>query len=147
MPLDLRNAALGLNPVGEAAGFEFQPNDILSIPESSEKYAVLGEARTPGNFAYPSAGKITVLEAYTQVGGATASGDLANAGIIRFTGGQYTVAPVNIAKLLQKKGTEVNPPLEPGDTLYIPTKKVKGGFSWQSLLTPLSALSLLGLRL
>jgi len=86
------------------------------------------------------------LEVYTQVGGRTGQGDIANAGIIRFTNGNYSVSPVNIARLLEKKSKAVNPPLEPGDTLYIPSTKAHG-FSWNSVIGPLSALGLLGLRL
>ena len=34
----------------------------------------------------------------------------------------------------------------PHAILYVPEKSVKKGFSWQDLLTPLSALSILGIR-
>ena len=147
IPVNMIGAAAGQNPTVGGAEVQLQPNDIIFIPENTDRYAIMGEARQTGTFAYPATGKVTVLQAYTQVGGVTSQGDLKNAGIIRFVNGQYTAVPVNIAMLLDKKSSAVNPPMEPGDTLYIPQRKNRGGLNWSALLTPLSALSLLGLRL
>ncbi len=147
IPVDLTDAVAGLNPPPGAPEFKLQPKDILVIPENTDRYSIIGEMRQTGAFPYPATGKVTVLQVYTQAGGASAQGDLKNAGIIRFVQGRYTRVPIDIAKLTDpKRPSIVDPPMEPGDTLYIPPKNSRHGLDWSNILTPLSALSLLGLR-
>jgi protein involved in polysaccharide export with SLBB domain len=146
LPVDLIPAAAG-KTAGPGTDLMLEPDDILFVPENTEKFQVLGEAKQGGSFPYPITGKVTVMEAYVRAGGSTQAGDLAHAGIIRLSNGQYNVVPVNVAALINKKPNAVNQDLQPGDTLFIPAKKAKGGFDWGSVLSPLSALAVLGLRL
>src|SRR5206468_3398467 len=119
--------------------------DTVYVPANTQVYVVMGEAKQTGAFPYPLAGKVTVMQAYTQVGGKSPQSDLKNSQIIRFTPeGNPTRTPIDLAKLTDdKKPSGVNPVLEPGDILYIPSRSTRKGFDWGNLLTPLSALSLL----
>ena len=148
IPVNLVSAAAGRNPIVNGTEFKLAPDDLVFVPENDDHYQVIGEAKAPGTFPYPVVGKVTVLQAFMQVGGKTKEGDLDNAAIVRFSNGKYNAVPVNIAKLLDKKPTGVDLPLEPGDTLYIPTRRSRGGLSLNALtniLSPLSALRLIGL--
>lgn len=148
LPMDLNKALV--TGVGDptVASFKFLPGDVLVIPENQLRFAVMGQVGKPGYFKYPEQKtEATILKALSEAGGPIQSGenrsDLANAGIIRTVNGEATVTKINIDEILKKGNLANNVQLEPEDILYIP---VKGrGFKWTDLLTPLSALSFLGI--
>lgn len=142
MPLNLRPLVIEGKSDPSVIHFKFQPGDILFLPENEARYSVMGEAKAPGYYPLPENGHVAVLEAFTLAGG---QGDAAKAGIIRVVGGKPTVIPVNIDEMLKKGRLASNVNLQAEDILYIPAKGARK-FGWQDLLTPLSALSLLGFR-
>jgi polysaccharide export outer membrane protein len=147
IPLNLRPLLVEGRADADVSGFKVHPGDMLFVPENDERYAVMGQVTKPGYYPLPEKGEVTLLEAINLAGGQGATGDLAKAGIIHVAGGKATVQPVNIDTILKKGHLAENVVLHSGDILYVPERSVKHGFTWQDLLTPLSALSILGVRL
>lgn len=147
LPMNLSKALVTGEGDPNVAAFKFAEGDVLVIPENQARYAVMGQVARPGYFPFPEQkGEATLLKALTEAGGPIQAGesrsDLANAGILRTVNGQATVTKVNIDDILKNGKLANNIELQPEDILYIPAKG--RGFKWTDLLTPLSALSFLG---
>ncbi len=145
LPFDLRSTIAG-NIDDKAINFRFEPGDVLVVPENQQRVGVLGQVVKPGYYPFPeNANDATVLKILSTAGGPSlgATGaNLSQAGIIRTVEGEPKVIPIKLDDML-RKGQDSNMQLQPGDVLYLPTKKK--GFSWTDVLLPLSALSRLGL--
>ncbi len=146
IPLDMYPLLVQGKTDDAIAKFKMQSGDVLVVPALEKHYAVQGAVGKTGNYTFPEKGSVTVLESLNQAGGGT-GGDLSNVGIIRMVDGQYTVTKVNVDKMLKKGDLSKNVALQPGDMVYVPAKSTSQGFSWNTLLAPLSVLSVLGLRL
>jgi len=146
IPVDLTGPAAGADLPATSPAATLQPDDVVVVAENMNQYKVMGEVRQGGTFMYPSAGKVTVLEAFTQSGTGTPQSDLRKAEIVRFSpDNKITHTPVDLAKLMDKKSqaTAPDPDLQPGDILWVPAKHSHGGLDFNSFLGPLSALSIL----
>ena len=150
IPLDLNVFLSGTKDKPWLTNFRLAPGDTLYIPENKIVYAVWGQVASPGTFAYPdSPAEATVLRALGKAGGPTSVGaeggaNLKDARIIRVVGGQVSAIPVNLNTLFsdKKDATVQNLVLQPGDALYIPSKK--RGFRLTDVLGPALALRSLG---
>jgi polysaccharide export outer membrane protein len=147
IPINLRLPLVEGKTEETVTKFKIQSGDLLFVPENEERYAVMGQVGKPGYYPLPEKGEVTLLEAINLAGGQGSGGDLSKAGIIRILDGKATVQPVNITNMLKKGSTTGSLVLHTGDILYVPERQARHGFSWQDLLTPLSALSFLGIRL
>ena len=145
IPLNLR-PALALNqPDEQIVHFKLQPGDVLVIPEIEKRYAVMGQVARPAYYPIPEKGPVNVFEAFNFAGGQLPSGDLSKAGIIRVVDGKPTVIPVNMNNVLKKPATAMNLLLQSEDVLVVPLRGQRG-LTIQDALSPLSILSLFGLR-
>ncbi len=126
------------------AEFKLKPGDQLYIPESKIHFAVMGLVGKPGQYPYPEAGILTVMDAMNLAGGSN-GGNTAKAGIIRTVAGKATVIPVNIDEILKKGDLKKNVALQPNDVLYVPAVTARR-FSWPDVLAPITALGIMGLR-
>ena len=145
IPLNLR-PALALNePDEKISNFKLEAGDVLVIPEIEKRYAVMGQVARPSYYPIPEKGPVNVFEAFNFAGGQLATGDLSKAGIIRTVDGKATVIPVNMNNVLKKPETAMNLTLQPEDVLFVPLRGQRG-LTIQDALSPLSILSLFGLR-
>ena len=149
IPLNLNPFLPDGTPNAQLENFQFEEGDVLTVPKNEVQYAVMGQVGKPGQYAYPDDLKdATVLNVLAKAGGpvqagSTGGANLKDATIVRIVNNQPTTIPINIDALFQKnsKAAGDNVVLQPGDVLFIPPKKA--GFSFGSVLGPLSALSLL----
>ncbi|MBV9848956.1 MAG: SLBB domain-containing protein [Armatimonadetes bacterium] len=143
-----RTQTLNLRPLmsrlDDAAGsVRVMPGDVLLLPENTAKVAVLGEVRAPAAYDLPDGGALSVTDAVALAGGATAEGDKKNATILRRDGADKpTLIAVNLDDLMRGKGAP-DTALQPGDILYVPTRKQGGGFNVMNLLSLLPFMSVL----
>ncbi len=134
-------------PTRKLENFQFQEGDVLTVPKNEVQYAIMGAVGKPGNYPYPDDPKeATILKVLSKAGGPVAAGvdggaNLKGATIVRIVNEQPTTIPINIDDLFKKNAQGENVVLQPGDVLFIPPKKA--GFSINTLLGPLSALSFL----
>lgn len=87
---------------------------------------VVGEVEKQGQFPLRYGIDVTVLEAWAMAGGATDNAKRKDTVILRERAdGTVQEIPVNMDKLLAREIQD--PPLLPGDVLYVPTSKVRTG--------------------
>ncbi len=127
------------------AKFRMQAGDVVYVPLQEARFSVQGQVGKPAFYTYPEKGKITVLDALNEAGGAT-GGDLSKASIIRQADGKYMMIPINVDQMLKKGDLAKNVTLQPGDMLYVPAKTSRHGVGIQDVLTPLSLLGILGIH-
>lgn len=145
IPLNLR-PSLALNQADEKiTNFKLEAGDVLVVPEIEKRYAVMGQVAHPAYYPIPEKGPVNVFEAFNFAGGQLPSGDLSKAGIIRMVDGKPTVIKVNMNNVLKKPETAMNITLQPEDVLVVPLRGQRG-LTIQDALSPLSILSLFGLR-
>ncbi len=120
--LDL-NASLSGQTTGSAA-FTLQPGDTLFIPQNKLTYAVLGAVGKAGEAEYPDSGGLTVSTALARSGGPSPDADTKNATLLHMgrDGKPNTAVAINIEKLY-KGDLTADRPIEPGDVVFIPSKK------------------------
>ncbi len=140
IPFDLRSTLAG-NIDEKTINFRFEPGDTLVVPENQQRVGVLGEVAKPGYYPFPeNPSDATVLKILSTAGGPNLGAQGANlggAGIIRTVNGEAKVLPIKLDDML-RKGQDSNMQLQPGDVLYLPTKKK--GLGLADLLLPLTIL-------
>lgn len=146
IPVNLYTFLAEGKPDDGVTKFRMQAGDVVFIPAQEARFSVQGQVGKPAFYPYPEKGKVTVLDALNEAGGA-ANGDLSKAAIIRMTDGKYAATPINIDQMLKKGDLTKNTVLQPGDMLYVPARSSRRGVGFQDVLAPLSLLGLLGIRL
>jgi polysaccharide export outer membrane protein len=108
-----------------------RPGDTLSIPMNNLIYSVLGEVVVPGAHEYLPEKNVTAVTALLSAGGASPNGDPKKASIIRLTAqGDPVILPVDLEAAVKsnaKPGVTNNIALQPGDVLYLPSRKQAQG--------------------
>ena len=138
IPMNLSNILVKSEPDPVVTGFKLQLGDVLFVPESEQRIAVLGSVMRPGYYAIADRDKVTLLDALTIAGGQSADGDTRKA-FIAHPLDNRPPTPANIQDLLKKgKGKEIV--LRPGDVLYIPQRGQSRSPGVLELLNPLALL-------
>jgi polysaccharide export outer membrane protein len=145
LPLNLRPLVVEGKSDPLVSGFKLESGDVLFLPENEARIAVMGQALKPGYYLIPEKGQMMVLDAINLAGIQPQGADTAKAGIIRMKGGKPVLLPLNLDKMLKKGDLSANIPLQTEDILFIP-QKGSHGLGLQDIYGPLSALSILGLR-
>jgi len=101
---------------------QIYPGDLVLVPRAGVVY-VLGAVNRPGGFVMQNNGKITLLQALAQAGGANALAALSNAVLLRKNGDGYVANKVNAGRL--QSGQEGDLELRPDDVLFIPNNHLK----------------------
>jgi polysaccharide export outer membrane protein len=134
---------------GTVAPIQLQAGDTLFLPPNKAQFMVSGAVGKPGLQDYPDKeGTLSVVEALQLAGNVGQGADLKKAQLVRQKQGadKPDVIPVDLEQILQKGNQKLNVAVEPGDLLYIPSKRGGGGFNVQNLWMYLQAATFLGLR-
>ncbi|MCX6646322.1 MAG: SLBB domain-containing protein [bacterium] len=98
--------------------FQFQPGDILRVPEVKNQVYVLGAVWGPTAVDYHEGW--TVLDYLAVVGGPTEPSDPSVIRVIRFPlSDEQEISPFNLKALYMGEEVE-NIPIEPGDMIWVP---------------------------
>lgn len=116
--VNLRPLTSDLNdPIGAV---KLMPGDVLQVPVTTQKVALLGAVNRPGPYDVPDGGTLPITKALTQASGTSADADLKKAMLLRQApNGTPIQIPVNLALLLS--GKERDSVMQPGDILYVPS--------------------------
>lgn len=134
---------------GTVAPVQLQAGDTLFLPPNKSQFMVSGAVGKPGLQDYPDKeGTLTVVEALQLAGNVSQGADLKKAQLVRQKPGsdKPDVVSVDLEQVLQKGNQKLNVAVEPGDLLFIPSKRGGSGFTPQSLWIYLQAATFLGLR-
>ena len=111
------------------ADLMLEPGDIINIPELHNRTYVFGSVARPGWYYYKP--KDTIQDALNGAGGPYPNADLSKINLIH-TNKDRTVAKmvrVNLNEFLLKGDISGNPPVSPGDSLYIPKQRERVDFN------------------
>lgn len=98
-----------------------QPGDLVTVPEETAKFAVLGYVNEPGFFPMKTGQPLTLYEALGMAKGIeNKRGELGAVAVIRTTDGKQERMVVDLKKFLKSGNPENNPLLKPGDIVYVP---------------------------
>jgi polysaccharide export outer membrane protein len=108
----------------QQANVALQPGDMMVVPESRNRFAVLGAVNTPGTF--PLTEGLRLVDAVAMAGGPTNRGRLTNVILVRVEGGQTRRIEVNLERALSGRDPEQNPALRNGDIVFVPDRMTIG---------------------
>ncbi len=111
---------------GEGKGLpRLSTGDVVVVTQSVERVWVLGYVAKPGAQLLPQNEVLTISQAITLAGGNLARGRLSKVGLIRMENGKETRTIYDVGRFLMKGDATQNPPIKPGDIIYVPeTNKV-----------------------
>jgi protein involved in polysaccharide export with SLBB domain len=118
------------------------PGDSILIPAIAARFKILGDVNYPQDYWIPEgATPLTISGAISLAKGTGPEADMAKVSVLRYENGSPTLIHVDLAKLFTSSGALTDIPVEPGDVIYVPTKKgpVNDG-PLVFLLAPLAAL-------
>lgn len=107
------------------ANVTLSSGDMLVVPESQNRIAVLGAVNNPGTFGLTEGMK--VVEAVALAGGPTGRGTLRRVIIVRVEGGQTKRIVVNLERVLSGQDAGQDTALQNGDIVFVPDRGVTVG--------------------
>ena len=119
IPVDVEKVLTG----DTEANMPLQPGDMMVVPESQDRIAVLGAVNRPGTYPYDQVKPMKLIDAIGLAGGQQAElGDLSQVGIVRLVGGKTKTISADLGRALSGKDMSQNLPVQPGDVVYVPEK-------------------------
>jgi polysaccharide biosynthesis/export protein len=119
---------------------QIYPGDLIVVPRAGIVY-VLGDVNRPGGFVMQDSGKITLLQALAQAGGASKSASLNKAVLMRKNGQGYATTKLHVGKI--EKGENPDLELHANDVVFIPNNRLKNALSGtQAMVTAIGSASI-----
>lgn len=136
IPMNLSRILLKSEPDPAVTGFKLQANDLIFIPESEQRIAILGSVLRPGYYGIADRDKVTLMDALGIAGGQSADADIRKA-FVAHPLENRPPTPANIEDLLKKgKGKDIV--LKAGDVLYVPPRGQNRAPSLLELINPIA---------
>jgi polysaccharide biosynthesis/export protein len=119
---------------------QIYPGDLIVVPRAGIVY-VLGDVNRPGGFVMQDSGKITLLQALAQAGGAIKSASLSKTVLMRKNAQGYETTKLHVGKI--QKGEAPDLDLHSNDILFVPNNRLKNALSGtQSVLSSIGSASI-----
>jgi polysaccharide export outer membrane protein len=105
------------------ANVPLQAGDMMVVPESQDRIAVMGSVNRPGTYEFDQVKGMKLIDAIGLAGGQQPeNGDLSQVAIVRIEGGKTKTISADLNRALSGKDMSQNLPLQPGDVVYVPEK-------------------------
>jgi polysaccharide biosynthesis/export protein len=101
---------------------QIYPGDLVLVPRAGVVY-VLGDVNKPGGFVMQDSGKLSLLQALAQAGGASKNASLSKSVLLRKHERGYTPVKLDLSKI--QTGQEEDLQLGANDILFVPSNKLK----------------------
>jgi polysaccharide export outer membrane protein len=101
---------------------QIYPGDLVLVPRAGIVY-VLGDVNRPGGFVMQDNGKITLLQALAQAGGASTTAAGNRAVLLHKYGDGYVANKLHIGRIA--RGQDSDPELHANDILFLPNNRLK----------------------
>jgi polysaccharide export outer membrane protein len=98
------------------------PGDLVLVPRAGIVY-VLGDVNKPGGFVMQDNGKMTLLQALAQAGGASQTASLNRAVLLRKTDSGYVTNKLQVGKISRGQGADIE--LHANDIVFLPNNRLK----------------------
>jgi protein involved in polysaccharide export with SLBB domain len=114
------------------------PGDVIYVPETDNRAAVIGEVRKPGSYVVRPGMRVVSL--LLDAGGPTEKANLRDVAIVRQVNGKPVVVRANVEQFLREGGEGgLNLEVGPGDVVFVPERAQP--FSWQGFFDWLQRLT------
>ena len=114
------------------------PGDVIFVPETDNRAAVIGEVKNPGSYIVRPGMRVVSL--LLEAGGPTDKANLKDVAIIRQVGGKSTVIRADVEKFLKQGGEGgLNLEITAGDVVFVPERAK--GFTWEGFFEWLNRLT------
>jgi len=127
IPVDLKSVLAG----NIEANVSLRPGDMMVVPESQNRIAVLGSVRAPGTF--PLAEGMKLIDAVALAGGPTDRGTLSQVIIVRLEGKETKRIVANLDRAVSGQDVSQNQALQSGDVVFVPERGFSIGQIFQYL--------------
>ena len=117
------------------ANVPLQHGDLVLVPESKAKVAVLGAVQRPGYYDIDEGVAPTVAQMVAEAGGPLKRARIAGTAVVRSEDGEARRIMVNLARVLRAGRTAEDLPVQAKDIVYVPGEKT----DWDLILRSLSA--------
>lgn len=128
----LRQGSKGINP-------KLEPGDLVVVPESNKKIAVLGNVTHPGYFVLREGEQVHVSDALAMAGGTARYSNLNEVMVVGMVNGKENRQLCNLTKFLHSGDSSCNPIVETGSVVFVAKS---GRTDWPSILSGLSVSTL-----
>jgi polysaccharide export outer membrane protein len=119
---------------------QIYPGDLIVVPRAGIVY-VLGDVNRPGGFVMQDSGKITLLQALAQAGGASKSASLSKAVLMRKNAQGYATTKLHVGKIQNGEAPDLD--LHSNDILFVPNNRLKNALSGtQSVMSSIGSASI-----
>ena len=119
---------------------QIYPGDLIVVPRAGIVY-VLGDVNRPGGFVMQDSGKITLLQALAQAGGASKNASLSKAVLMSKNAQGYATTKLHVDKI--EKGETPDLELHANDILFVPNNRLKNALSGtQSAMSAIGSASI-----
>jgi len=98
------------------------PGDLVLVPRAGIVY-VLGDVSKPGGFVMQDNGKMTLLQALAQAGGATQTASVNRAVLLRKSDNGYVTNKLQVGKI--SRGQDADIELHANDIVFLPNSRLK----------------------
>ncbi|MBI2841775.1 MAG: SLBB domain-containing protein [Armatimonadetes bacterium] len=115
--VDLTPALVGGKQAEKVA---LQSGDLVVVPETTLRVAVLGFVKNPGVYPFPDGHVMTLADAVGLAGGVDIRRGGASAAVIRTENGKQERTVFDLRGFLKKGDVSQNPEIKPGDVVYVP---------------------------
>jgi len=109
-----------------ANNVQVYPGDLILVPRAGIVY-VLGDVNRPGGFVMQDSGKITLLQALAQAGGASRTASLGKAVLMRRNTQGYVTTKLHVGRI--ERGQDPDLELHANDILFVPNNRLKNVLS------------------
>ncbi len=134
--VDLKPLMLSGN---SSANRKLEPGDLVVVPESNRKIAVLGNVTAPGYFALRDGESVRLTDALAMAGGTAKQSNLDGVMVIGVENGKEKRQLCSVTKFLKAGDLSSNPIMEPGTVVFVAKN---GKADWQTVLSGLSVTAL-----
>lgn len=126
----------------QQGSLKLRPGDLVVVPESTARFAVLGWVNSPNSFPMKEGQTVTLSDALGLAKGIdNKRGGLRKVAIIRQVDGKEQLLVFDIAKFSTKGDASQNPEIKPGDIVWVPeTNATDWDRAWSRLGSTLSFL-------
>lgn len=120
---------------------KLEPGDLVVVPESQNRIAVLGYVNQPGYFTLKDGQKVTLSDAMGLANGLMPKKSRPESILIlRTTDGKQEKLVYNLGKFFKTGDTASNPVVRSGDVIFVPRSETP---EWDSIIRAISSTSIL----
>jgi polysaccharide export outer membrane protein len=116
IPVDLQKVLAG----DVASNLQLQPGDMMVVPESQNRIAVMGAVRGPGTFNLVE--NMKLIDAVAVAGGPTDRANITQVIVVRVEAGKPKPITVNLERALKGSDISQNIALQTGDVVFVPER-------------------------